>query len=590
MVVLGLLPLITLPGAFAPYFWPRVTFLFVALGVWFWVTRSEPRATWGPLEFGIVATLLVWFAAASVSGGHPVASLVGRYPRYEGLVVVASYVCCAVIGGRVAADARAGQPRGLARLRVFTTACAVSAVLLAVVGIVQALIGPGGARVGSTLGNASDLGAIAVILLAILAGSYLARRDTWSLVGSGGAVVSLGLSGSRGAYLGAAVVGLVLAVAAVRAGGVPRRVWTWGLTALITVLAVVLALPTSRERLFAGETIAGRFELWRLSVGLVREHPWGLAPSGFVDALPATLTERVVLTIGTTHPHDSPHNLVLQALVSGGWPMLTLALVLAAALTWRVQRAPTRSAITVAAVAVVLGYAATLLTHFTSPATTPLAAVALGALLTVGRPVHEARSKGRLDMITGLCASAAGVVALLGWVADVHLAASVDALSAGDVVLAAETATSAQDLRPWDSDLCLLVSQGFAAAASNGLVGSAAEAQRWARCALETTPQSVEAALALAVGQIADSDSDGARSTLDRALQRSPFDPQLLVQSAVSHAVLGDRDAAWAEVEVARRLAPDLAAPWLVEAWLHDLDGDAGAAEAARIEAFTRNS
>lgn len=590
VVVLGLLPLITLPGAFAPYFWPRVTFLLVALGVWFWGTRGETRATWGNLESGIVGTLLVWFAAAAVAGGHPIASLVGRYPRYEGLVVVASYVCCAIIGGRVAADARAGCPRGLARVRAFTIACAVSALLLAVVGVVQAVTGPDGARVGSTLGNASDLGAIAVPLLAVLAGSYLTRRDTWSLVGAGGAVISLGLSGSRGAYLGAAVVGLILAVAAVRAGGVPRRVWTWGLTATTAVLAVVLALPTSRERLLSAETVAGRFELWTLSVGLVGEHPWGLAPSGFVDSLPAALTERAVLTIGTTHPHDSPHNLALQALVTGGWPMLGLALALAGAVTWRVLRSPSHSAITVVAAAVVLGYAATLLTHFTSPATTPLAAMALGTLLTVDRPVQESRSKGRLDLALGLSASVAAVVALLGWGADVRLAQSLDALRAGDVVGAAEGATSAQDLRPWDSDLCLLLSQGFAAAASNGLVGSAAEAQRWANCALDTTPQSIEAALALAVGQIADGDSDEASATLDRALVRSPFDPQLLVQSAVSHAVLGDLEAAWADVQAAQRLAPDLAAPWLVAAWLYDLDGDAGAAAAARSEASKRTS
>ena len=484
----------------------------------------------------------------------------------------------------MAADARAGDPRGLERLRAFTTACAVSAVLLAFVGVIQAFTGPGGSRVGSTLGNASDLGAVAVILLAVLAGSYLARRDTWSLVGAGGAVVSLGLSGSRGAYLGAAVVGLILAVAAARAGGVPRRVWMWGLAALTVVPAVVLALPTSRQRLFAGETVAGRFELWTLSAGLVREHPWGLAPSGFVDELPAVLTERAVLTIGTTHPHDSPHNLALQALVSGGWPMLALALALAAAVTWRVLRSSKRSAITVVAAAVVLGYGSTLLTHFTSPATTPLAAVALGALLTVGRSTHESRAMGRFGVAAGLSASVAAVVALLGWIADVRLAESLDALSTGDVMVAADTATSAQELRPWDSDLCLLVAQGFAAAASNGLIGSAAETQRWASCALETTPQSIEAALALAVGQIADGDSDGARSTLDWALARSPFDPQLLVQSAVSHAVLGHVDAAWADVEAAQRLAPDLAVPRLVEAWLHDLEADTGAAETARTE------
>src|SRR5690606_21216650 len=100
---------------------------------------------------------------------------------------------------------------------------------------------------------------------------------------------------------------------------------------------------------------------------------------------------------------DSPHNWVLQALSAGGLPLALLAVGLAVAAAivgfsrWRSAVAfakPDAREVHLAGSGVaLLALGVALLTHFTSPGTTLLAAVLLGSLLAVDRsPARDGTS------------------------------------------------------------------------------------------------------------------------------------------------------------------------------------------------------
>jgi O-antigen ligase len=187
---------------------------------------------------------------------------------------------------------------------------------------------------------------------------------------------------------------------------------------LAIVLGVVvlaggtIALPQTRTRLFetsphSAESVTGHLLLATETARLVASHPLlGVGPSGFVDAIPAEHDQRWDREIGSANPPDSPENWLLQVASSGGIPLLAIALALTTIVIRRALRsvriAPTTQtrAELVGLLGGLAGYAVTLLFHFTSPGTTPLAALFAGALVAApGRyavpPRRAAATVGR---------------------------------------------------------------------------------------------------------------------------------------------------------------------------------------------------
>jgi hypothetical protein len=195
--------------------------------------------------------------AATVASATPSVALLGRSPRYEGLVTVALYAGCLAAGARHLGPARRPElSRDLVRLAT------VAAVAVATLAIAETAglrpLASNVARPGSLLGNASDEGALGVLLLGPLGSAALVLRDRWAVLGSVAAALVVVLSASRGAMLGAVAVLVTLGVL-----GVGRRARLLALGAIVVVVLAVLAVPTARDRVLldtpsSGATASGR--------------------------------------------------------------------------------------------------------------------------------------------------------------------------------------------------------------------------------------------------------------------------------------------------------------------------------------------
>ena len=157
--------------------------------------------------------------------------------------------------------------------------------------------------------NANDIPLFLVPLIAIAGSITLYARERGERLISAGfvvlAVISVVLSFSRGGYLALAAVALVLAVS-------HRRRW-WLAGGAVAIAAALLVVPPIRHRLAVevdftnpSNTLVGRFELWRVSLRMLRDHPiFGAGMSGFAQTIAPywnpTHTDRFIY----------PHNFVL---------------------------------------------------------------------------------------------------------------------------------------------------------------------------------------------------------------------------------------------------------------------------------------
>jgi len=133
------------------------------------------------------------------------------------------------------------------------------------------------------------------------------------------AMVALVITGSRGAWLGAAIAAVVAGgLAWLRAGrpvpgaGDRRRVAGLGVVVVLVIVVGVVASPVLLTRLLAGD--AGRFELWSAAWSMFTGSPVaGTGPGTFPQLRPLTPISEANLAVLTTS-----HNSVLQVLVDAG--------------------------------------------------------------------------------------------------------------------------------------------------------------------------------------------------------------------------------------------------------------------------------
>ncbi|WP_104178813.1 tetratricopeptide repeat protein [Cryobacterium sp. Y50] len=284
---------------------------------------------------------------------------------------------------------------------------------------------------------------------------------------------------------------------------------------------------------------------------------------------------------------DSPHNWVIQVLLAGGIPLLVVVvglLVTAAVVglsSWRRLGVPeplsaaarrstgglvsadvARSDVLAGAFAALGGFGVALLTHFTAPSTTIVAALLLGALVTRA-PVGGLRVRLRSGS-PRLAATAARTVLLGVWSiwlvilvsAEMPLALDVSHAARGDIQAAESAFDAAYAIRPWDADLAGIAAQSFAAAADARVPGAATLAVYWAERSRAALPHTTTTERALAVGQFADGNATGAVKTLDALVKLAPTDPTIAVQNAIALYTNGDTDGALREVKRALALDP----------------------------------
>ncbi|MCU1515777.1 MAG: O-antigen polymerase [Pseudarthrobacter sp.] len=596
------------PGGHFRFVWAKLLFLVVAVlvGIFSPAEGRLPR---------VIKLMLVvgagWIAVAMLLSDTPLASLAGRWPRYEGILTIALYLAVFGLGARLLGrNAVGGSWRSL-RLGL-----SVVAVMLAFVSALEAaglrpLGGGPDVRPGAFLGNATDQGLIGVVIAGVLAAPHKepTAAQTWvRTAGFGSAALVVFLSASRAALAGLAVVVMVAAVLWVRnravhsttqsATRLPLMLVALPAAVLLALAGAALLLPPTRARLFSAGTIDGRWLLWDRTWNLVLDHLWtGVGPSGFVDVLPAYLDRVWAESVGDGFPTDSPHNWPLQLLVAGGVPLLVVAAVsailflrLAVETMRKAPDLPQRQHLAAALVAVV-AYSLALLTHFTSPGTTGLVAFISGGLVAAdlnacARPAGAPAAARRLSRAAGVAMAAAGLaVAIPAAAAEWPMAAGVRAAGVGDMAGAEAAFDAAHLLRPWDSDTSLLAAQAYAGPATSGNPAAAAGAVKWGNRALERTPQSLEAGTAAAIGSLYSGDVAGAKDRLDGLAARAPASAGVLVQRGVANFGLGRAAESIADLQKAASLDPSSDTPWLVLAGVYERLGDETNAGNARLRA-----
>ena len=574
--------LVLVPGGLHRWALPKL--LVLAVGVL--LAALVPAR--GRLPRAVVALALAGLTLLLVAGlaaDAPVAQLLGRWPRYEGLAGVVGYVAAAWAGARVLGPGADEQ-----RLRWSRSATALAAILLGSVSLLEALglrpLGGDVARPGALLGNASDQGAAGVLLLALLVASVARRPRVLPVVGASAALVTVVCSGSRGALLGAGVALAVVAVALVVRAPTPHarlRSARLPAGAAVALGLATLAVPTTRARLLGADeladaTVTGRADLWSSTADLVRHHPLlGVGPGGFVDALPGVRSATWAATSDPRSVVDSPHSWPLQATSAGGVPLLLVALGLAVVVivvgARRLQVAsPTtpRSDLLVGALAATCGYGTVLLTHFTGPGTTPLAAFACGALVA-----SSPRATSRRPVAAVVAAALAVVVLTTAVAAEPVLAAAVRDAGQGRVADADAHFRTASALRPWDKDLALVAATTFDAGSRAGDAESAEAAARWAVRSLQSTPTSTEAARVAATAELTLENPEAALRTLERPLALNPADASLLLLRGLALAQTGRLDDARAPLLAATNNGPTAPTAWSLLARVYDAQGDA---------------
>lgn len=528
---------------------PKLTIALVAC----LVGASADRVGRLPRSVLIIGGLgLAVVVTASLFGGSPMASLAGRWPRYEGVPMLLGYAAVAWLGARVVG------PNGLAWRRAEQAIAGLGTALglltlLALAG--RSPVPPATSdRIGTVLGNATDHGLIAMTVVLCLVPGTIGERRPWLWVGMVGGLVALVGSASRAPL----ATTLVLAVAALiwqrpGVGATPGRRPLLLIGAAAAPLALLLLIPGLRGRMLTSATFEGRVLQWGPTLDLVRDHlALGIGPSRYLTEFPRYETHEWVAWAGPYRMVDSPHSWLLQAVVVGGIPLLVVALSGLAAVVHagldHVRADPRRTGLFLA----VLGYAIATLPHFTNPTSTLWAAFLVGVL--VARPARV-ESALRERTAVGLVAAAC-LVASSAWVGDAYLDRGMQHARQGDVEAAAASFRDANTWRPWDVDVRTLAARAMAEQASIGSVAAADAGADLARSALTSVPDDYEATVALGASLITTGDLTEAITVLDTAVALAPQRPAAYVQRAVAHLASGDRESARSDLGQARRLAP----------------------------------
>jgi O-antigen ligase len=565
------------------------------------------------------AACVVWIAVAMLMSDTPLASLAGRWPRYEGLMTLGVYVAVFAVGAKVLGGASAGRRRELLSMSL-----AAAAVVLLLVAVLESaglrpLGGAADVRPGATLGNATDQGLVGFVIAGVLSAGGSSERGWQVWLRRAGLFAAAGvaiLSGSRAALAGLLIVALFASYMWMRSRSWARpKIAAGAMLAAAAVAIGVLLVPAARDRLLSAGTVDGRLLLWDRSLGLIGADPvFGVGPSGFVDALPAYLNGEWARSVGDSFPADSPHSWPLQLLAAGGVPLLLLVLVLGAIAVRAVvrrmkqsQRGADRRYLAVVLVTVA-AYGLALLTHFTSIGTTAVVAFLCGGLVGregTGFPAVSSRAVGgvipekltavfagifrpAVSTAAGLVLVAAGLaVAVPAAIAEWPMGAGARAAASGDVALAEQAFQQARQLRPWDSDTALLAAQAFAGPATAGDQQAARRAVEWGSLARERTPRSQEAGTALAIGYLYSGDPGAAKNLLDELVRDAPYSTGLYVQRGVAQFGLGRAADGIADLEHAATLDPGLDTPWRILSNIYQRMGNTEAAQAANQRADT---
>ena len=225
--------------------------------------------------------------------------------------------------------------RSRAAARVVVRAGSVGAVVLGLWSVAEVLghsplgLEFANGRAGGPFGQPAYLGAACVLFGPLGVATALEDNETrgWRCAGAfgaGGAVFALAASQTRGAWVGAVVAGVAVAVRKRGVLGRHRRRVVAAAVAL-AVVAVVVGVTTplgaravSTFDLHHG-TSASRFGEWRIATRTIVDHPLlGVGPEGYRVVFPQEVDAAYVRDYGDAVYTDRAHNGILDVTLDGG--------------------------------------------------------------------------------------------------------------------------------------------------------------------------------------------------------------------------------------------------------------------------------
>ncbi|WP_432393381.1 tetratricopeptide repeat protein [Pseudarthrobacter sp. L19] len=203
------------------------------------------------------------------------------------------------------------------------------------------------------------------------------------------------------------------------------------------------------------------------------------------------------------------------------------------------------------------------MTHFPSAGTLAAICVMAGALLTTTGAKTRGIAQVSREWWRPAGTAAACVAALVaaafvafGAAAELPLKSGYEAAGRGQTAAAERAFQRAVALRPWDSDVPRLAAQAFAERTVTGDRMAGEAAVSWANRAMGKTPESVEAASALAIGMIGSGGAEDAVPALDEQIRRAPWTSELYLLRGLAKANLGLIPEAIVDVQRSSSLTP----------------------------------
>lgn len=310
-----------------------------AIGLW----NGSLVARWQSADLA-VASWVGWTLISQVSSVAPDASWNGEPYQFQGTIATVLY------GVAYAAARLAYSPDRTRHLRWSVVSAAF---LAAGYGIVQWLgLDPIWSdllrgRIFSTVGQPNPLGAVLVVgLVVALVPTHRAERWGMGLMAS---VIGVGLvlTFSRGAYLAAAVIGLMWLVAIRQQIGF-RRIGTWLLAGVVLLAGFAVTFPVGQLAVDRALSVFGplddsnrdRLDLWLIGGHITADHPLvGTGPDTYATVFPEYrdrhLAPEHIAALLPFRP-ESPHNVYLAISSGSGLPAL-LAYLIAVGLAMRMM-------------------------------------------------------------------------------------------------------------------------------------------------------------------------------------------------------------------------------------------------------------
>ena len=334
--VIAVLPAVTAlafwRGGYSVFMTPKATVVVVGAATVIAVALARfaltGRAALPAWEVAIPTVLyVVALVLATAAAERPLLAVAGRADRHVGLAVALATLVLFVM------TTLAFRYRSPASVIVATLAAAVPVTGYA---LVQAGGGDplawnlveGGPAVFSTLGNANFLSAWLGIVAPLAAWGALwsGWRPTWRLGCGALAAAVLMTAAATGSVQGLVAAGGGLSLLAAGWVSVRAHRLRTGAVAVLGLGGALLLAGTAAPAgvlTRAGDSLATRAAHWETAWAMASDHPMrGVGLSGFQGWFRTYESPELAATRGLERSLDSAHNVPLDLLASGGWPLL----------------------------------------------------------------------------------------------------------------------------------------------------------------------------------------------------------------------------------------------------------------------------